>query len=141
MKKAGIMLLMFAFVCVTAAASGFISYSLTVKMMDESAAVSAREELRAPTATERREGIRNTMPESTSAVSDTAPFTEADYYMVRLEGESLGVYACDSEKEEFLYNERIYTNDLSARDFSILEEGVHLGSISELTGFLEDFTS
>lgn len=141
MKKAGIMLLMFAFVCVTAAASGFISYSLTVKMMDESAAVSAREELRAPTATERREGIRNTMPESTSAVSNTAPFTEAEYYMVRLEGESLGVYACDNEKEEFLYNERIYTNDLSARDFSILEEGVRLGSISELTGFLEDFTS
>ncbi len=141
MKKAVMLLITFVFVCAIAAVSGFISYNLTVETMRRNTANSTQRELRTSEAAERRENPRNRISESEPAVSNEATITEAEYYMVRLEGESLGIYACDSEKEEFLYNERIYTNDLSEWDFTVLEEGVRLGSTAELTGFLEDFTS
>lgn len=64
-----------------------------------------------------------------------------DHYIVRLEGEELSVYASSDGKEEFLYNEPIYINDLSAEDIETLQNGVNLDNSSELTGFIENFTS
>lgn len=64
-----------------------------------------------------------------------------DCYIVRLAGENLSVYASHGGNEEFLYNESIYTNDLTAEDRELLNTGVMLESSEALTGFIENFTS
>lgn len=64
-----------------------------------------------------------------------------DCYIVRLEGESLGIYACRSGNEEFLYNEKVYTSNLPHEDIVMLSTGVFLKDVKELTGFIENFTS
>ena len=138
MRKIGKFMLLFAVVCVAAAASGYLSYTVTVKMMNEKQRayeVSAANEER------KAERVEESAEQSEPAASNAPVVTNAEYYMVRLEGEALGVYACDSEKEEFLYNERIYTSDLSEQDYETLEKGVRLENIAALTGFLENFTS
>ena len=72
-------------------------------------------------------------------VEDTA--VQFEYYVVRLEGDDLSIYVVHNENEEFLYTEKVYKNSLSAQDLALLEAGVKLNSSSELTGFLENFTS
>ena len=67
--------------------------------------------------------------------------TVPDYYMVRLEGETLGVYATFSEREDFLYNAEVYRTNLSGEDIRLLTSGVRLESHAELTSFIEDYTS
>ena len=64
-----------------------------------------------------------------------------DHYTVRLEGEMLGVYASHSGKEEFLYDIEVYPSNLSQSDVVLLSGGVRLKTLSELTGFMEDYTS
>ena len=64
-----------------------------------------------------------------------------EYYLVRLEGDLLDVYVSHGGKEEFLYNKEVYKNDLSDEDKKMLIAGVKLKSASELTGFIENFTS
>lgn len=64
-----------------------------------------------------------------------------DCYIVRLEGESLGIYAYRSGNEEFLYNEKVYTSNLPHEDIVMLSTGVFLKDVKELTGFIENFTS
>lgn len=66
---------------------------------------------------------------------------EIEFYIVRLEGDNLNVYASNGENEEFLYNTTIYINNLSAEDMSLLSSGVTLKNSSQLTGFMEDYTS
>ena len=46
-----------------------------------------------------------------------------DYYLVRLEGETLGVYARFSEREDFLYNAEVYKTNLSSEDIRLLSSG------------------
>ncbi len=70
--------------------------------------------------------------------SETVGF---DYYIVRLEGDALGVYASHDGKEEFLYNENIYTSNLTGEDITLLNTGVMLETSEALTGFIENFTS
>lgn len=67
--------------------------------------------------------------------------TKLDYYIVRLEGEALGVYASFGGREEFLYNKDVYKANLSQSDIELLSSGVKLNSPSELTGFMENYTS
>lgn len=138
MRKIGKFMLLFAVVCAAAAASGYLSYTLTVKMMNEK---QRAYEVSAANEVKKAEKAEKAAEESEPTASNAPVVTNAEYYMVRLEGEALGVYACDSEKEEFLYNERIYTSDLSEQDYETLEKGVRLESIAALTGFLENFTS
>ncbi len=64
-----------------------------------------------------------------------------EFYTVRLEGETLSIYASANGKEEFLYTESVYINDLSSSDIEILKNGVTLSTHSELTSFIENFTS
>lgn len=138
MRKIGKFMLLFAVVCIAAAASGYLSYTVTVKMMNEK---QRAYEVSAANEEKKAEKAEKAAEESEPAASNAPVVTNAEYYMVRLEGEALGVYACDSEKEEFLYNERIYTSDLSEQDYETLEKGVRLENIAALTGFLENFTS
>ena len=67
--------------------------------------------------------------------------TIPDYYMVRLEGETLGVYAQFSEREDFLYNAEVYKTNLSAEDIRLLTSGIRLESHADLVSFIEDYTS
>ena len=66
---------------------------------------------------------------------------EPDFYTVRLEGETLGVYASFSEREDFLYNAEVYKTNLSAEDITLLTAGIRLDSHADLTSFIEDYTS
>ncbi|MBE7032367.1 MAG: hypothetical protein E7401_05345 [Ruminococcaceae bacterium] len=71
-------------------------------------------------------------------LSETAKF---DWYIVRLEGDMLGVYAQHGNAEEFLYGETVYANNLSREDRELLNHGVVLETSEALTGFIENFTS
>ena len=76
------------------------------------------------------------------AAKDPTPEpSEVATYIVRLEGDSLNVYASNGENEEFLYNTTVYTSNLTPEDISLLSSGVTLSSPSQLTGFMEDYTS
>ncbi len=71
-------------------------------------------------------------------LSETAKF---DWYIVRLEGDTLGVYARYGNAEEFLYGETVYANNLSYEDRELLNHGVVLETSEALMGFIENFTS
>ena len=71
-------------------------------------------------------------------LAETAKF---DWYIVRLEGDTLGVYARYGNAEEFLYGETVYANNLSHEDRELLNRGVVLETSEALTGFIENFTS
>ncbi len=66
---------------------------------------------------------------------------EFESYMVRLDGNSICVYALSNHSEEFLYSTDIYRANLSAEDIRLLSSGVTLDTYSELTGFMENYTS
>lgn len=71
-------------------------------------------------------------------LAETAKF---DWYIVRLEGDILGVYAHYGNSEEFLYGETVYASNLSHEDRELLNHGVVLETSEALTGFIENFTS
>ncbi len=66
---------------------------------------------------------------------------EFESYIVRLEDNSICVYALTNQTQEFLYSADIYRPDLSAEDIRLLSSGVTLNTASELTGFMENYTS
>ncbi len=83
--------------------------------------------------------LESTYHAENASVSE--PSQKFDFYTVRLEGDSLNVYASHGENEEFLYNAEICSSDLSSEDTLLLTSGVTLENSSRLTEFLEDFTS
>lgn len=64
-----------------------------------------------------------------------------DYYTVRLEGETVCVYANFGDREDFMYNAEIYKSNLSSEDVQLLMSGVKLQNQTDLTSFMEDYTS
>ncbi len=76
-----------------------------------------------------------------SPIPTKSPNPEFDYYMVKLEGENLSVYASVDGNEEFLYNKQIYKANLTDNDIKLLTPGVKLKNASALTSFMEDYTS
>ena len=64
-----------------------------------------------------------------------------DCYTVRLENEKICVYALIEGREEFLYSVDVYGPDLPQGDKLLLEGGVRLENASQLTAFMEDYTS
>ncbi len=64
-----------------------------------------------------------------------------DYYMVRLEGESVGIYASFDGREDFLYSAEVFKTNLSAEDTRLLLSGIKLKTQDELASFMEDYTS
>ena len=112
-------------ICATSAA-----YIVTKKIIN-SGADASRQELLKPI-------------NAASAADEEVLETKAlvpDYYTVRLEGETLGVYAAFSEREDFLYNAEVYKTNLSAEDIKLLTSGVRLENHAALTSFIEDYTS
>ena len=87
---------------------------------------------------------RNTvkvLPEYTAQATSTPVPTSFDFYLVKLDGNNLDVYASQDNKLEFLYNTTIYAADLGQQDITLLSEGVKLKNSSELTEFIENYTS
>lgn len=64
-----------------------------------------------------------------------------EYYIVKLEGNTLNVYTCADNCEEFLYSEKIITENLTKADIEMLEMGNVLYTTAELTEFMENFVS
>lgn len=64
-----------------------------------------------------------------------------EYYVVRLEGDSLNVYTCADNSEEFLYSEEVVTSNLTKTDIEFLEQGTVLYTTGQLTQFMENFVS
>lgn len=64
-----------------------------------------------------------------------------EYYLVRLEGETLNVYTCADNSEEFLYSEDIITANLTKTDIEMLSRGNVLYTTAQLTEFMENFVS
>ncbi len=127
--------LLFTLLVATSLTTGFVTYTVTKRIIEEKA-VTAQKSAEPYTRTE------TTVPTQKSdleAEKDTA--VQFEYYIVRLEGNDLSVYVSHNGAEEFLYTERVYKNNLSSQDISTLEAGVKLNNSSELTGFIENFTS
>lgn len=128
-------IMLFVLLVLVAVATGFATYNITRNMVEEQRAqayqTSAPQQI-----TETRDGKMGRDTDSHSTSED-----EREYYLVRLQGDALEVYVAYSGKEEFLYNREIYKSDLSERDTEMLRNGVMLKSASELTAFIENFTS
>lgn len=73
--------------------------------------------------------------------SETSASNAPDYYMVRLEGESVGVYAAFDDREDFLYSAEVFRTNLSEEDTRLLLSGVKLKTHDDLASFIEDYTS
>lgn len=125
---------MFLIISAAAALTGYVTYRSTSKALRAEYQTATA---RAAQGDERRQAAK---PAEAAKSVSSAPL-KIESYLVRLEGSTLSVYANRSNKEEFLYNEEIYVNDLSPTDREMLENGVCLKSASELTGFMENFTS
>ncbi len=84
-------------------------------------------------AADARQNNENTIPQGETE--------NTEYYTVRLEDEKICVYALIEGREEFLYSVDVYSPDLPEGDRVLLESGVRLKNASELTAFMEDYTS
>jgi len=127
-------IMLFVLLAFVAVATGLATYTVTKNMMEEQLAYASQTS--APQQiTETDSGERE------SDIPETTTQKEDEYYLVRLEGDALEVYVVHSGKEEFLYNRKVYKNDLSDRDLAMLHSGVMLESASKLTAFIENFTS
>ena len=64
-----------------------------------------------------------------------------EYYIVKLEDDTLKVYTCQDNSEEFLYSEKIILSNLTKTDIELLERGTVLYTTAQLTEFMENFVS
>ena len=128
-------IMLFVLLILVAVATGLATYTVTRNIIEEQNAyahqTSASHQI---TDTDNDIGKNAVQAKEEQAEKD-------EHYLVRLEGDSLEIYVVHSGKEEFLYNRRIYINDLSERDLEMLHSGVTLESASKLTAFIENFTS
>ena len=127
--------MLFVLLVFVATASSLATYTATKRLIEKQNTSDGFAQTRLLT---RERALPTVQPE---AQPKTARDEEFEYYLVCLEGETLNVYVSHGGKEEFLYNREIYKNDLSQEDVEILEAGVKLTSASQLTGFVENFTS
>lgn len=67
--------------------------------------------------------------------------TVADYYLAILEGDTVSLYACSENSEEFLYAIDIPINEISQEELTRLKNGIVLKDKEALASFEEDFTS
>lgn len=133
LKTTAKIFLIFILLVTVAVATGFVTYTLTKRIAEENLVETA-------------EAASKDKANESEATALSVPASEpvpvpSEYYTVRLEGATVGVYVTNDGKEEFLYHANVYQSDLSADDLTMLKQGVKLMSLSELTGFIENFTS
>lgn len=134
LKTTAKIFLIFILLITVAVATGFVTYTLTKRIAEENL-VETAEAAASKDSADKSEATSLSVP-----ASEPVP-VPSEYYTVRLEGATVGVYVTNDGKEEFLYHANVYQSDLSADDLTMLKQGVKLMSLSELTGFIENFTS
>ncbi len=82
---------------------------------------------------------QNVSAETGSFSSQTTSLS--NYYLARFNGETLAIYICNGDNEEFLYTLDARIEDISERELSQLKEGILLPDKQALASFEEDFTS
>ena len=114
--------------------TGFTTYNITKN------ALSHEQLAAAPYVKTNSEGYPSTLSRESSQTPDLGE-QSFQHYLVLLEGSNINVYISHNGHREFLYSRGVYLSDLSQKDIATLREGVMLGTASELTGFMENFTS
>lgn len=125
-------LMLFLLMVVVAVSTGLATYNITKNIIEEESVTQASALSQNKETSSRR---------ATEVRRSEADKEKLEYYLVRLEGENLEIYASRGGEEEFLYSREVYSRDLSENDLETLSRGVKLQDISELTGFIENFTS
>ncbi len=120
-------ILLFSFAALVSAASASGAYIVTKNILNQDAANAASDTV---------EAVRAETPSH-----KTVSTAEFESYIVRLEDNEICVYALSNKSEEFLYSTNIYRPNLSPEDIRMLSSGVTLDTSSELTGFMENYTS
>ncbi len=133
LKTAAKIFLIFVLLVSVAAVTGFVTYNLTKGIAEDDGETVVRQVSAEAVPEEDMVAV------PVDDIGEEPP--ESEYYVVRLEGTTLGIYVAADGKEEFLYHADVYKNNLSADDLKLLQDGVRLMNISELTGFIENFTS
>lgn len=133
LKTSAKIFLLFILLVTVALATGFVTYTLTKRVAEENS-ISAVETVSAET-------VKPTAADKPQEQKSDTDSSLSESYIVRLEGTTLGVYVTDNGTEEFLYHTNVYKSDLSEEDLKLLQDGVRLMNLSELTGFIENFTS
>ena len=113
-------------VLVFAAACAYLVYMGTSGTSEESASVFSRAEQPA-------------LAESPRTGAEALP--AAEFYLARVSGETLGIYACTGGREEFLYTLSVRIEDIPKEELSLLSRGIVLTDKESLAIFEEDFTS
>lgn len=132
-----------AMFCLTAlliaAASGLASYVITLKILDKEIPDerNAAKEMQMP-ATEVSAEAEPTPLSGSGKENESSKF---NFYTVKLEDDTLNIYVNYEQHEELLYGEKINTGDLSEEDKTLLENGVRLEGMGEVTSLTENFTS
>lgn len=126
--------MLFLLLIVVAVSTGLATYNITRNIIESRSASAAQ----APALSPADETEPKTRADNRKENSNKTGF---EYYLVRLDGENLEVYVSHDGKEEFLYSREVYQSDLSEDDLETLSGGVKLQTASELTGFIENFTS
>lgn len=126
--------MLFLLLIAVAVSTGLATYNITRNII-ESRSASATQ---APAVSHNNETVSATRADNRRESRNNTGF---EYYLVRLDGENLEVYVSHDGKEEFLYSREVYSRDLSEDDLETLSGGVRLRTASELTGFIENFTS
>lgn len=119
---------LFVITSIFAAASASTAYIITKNVMNKNSA--------APEVSPNPDA-EYVLAEATDT-PDTAGF---DFYLVKLDGNNLEVYATHGTNMEFLYNTAIYAADLGEQDIRLLSDGVKLKDATALTEFIENYTS
>ena len=134
LKTSAKILLVFVLLVAVALVTGYVTYNLTGRVAEERPAETVKASVNEMKSEEQLIPLRSKEKTEEQGNSD-------EHYTVRLEGTTLGVYVINDGKEEFLYHADVYKNDLSDEDLRLLRKGVELKDMSELTGFIENFTS
>ena len=114
--------------------SGFLSYTITSNILKR------RSEAKAENKSVETVSQKVVFAKE-SNLTETEEEKSFKYYLVKLEGRSINIYASYDEYEELLFGEIIDVNSLSRDDETILHRGIRLGKMSEVTEFIENFTS
>lgn len=126
--------MLFLLLIVVAVSTGLATYSITRNIIENRSASAAQ----ALAVSHSNETVFETRADNRRESINKTGF---EYYLVRLDGENLEVYVSHGGEEEFLYSREVYSRDLSQDDLEMLNGGVKLRTASELTGFIENFTS
>ncbi len=110
---------------------GYLAYTVTYRYQTKK----IREAMTPEDFVSAAPAYRETNPEATGET------LYVEYYLARLENNTIAVYMVSKEEVSFLYHLDVYTGNFPAAELLRLKEGVILKNRQELASFEEDYTS